>query len=48
MYITLFPIYGLTFGINYWNTDMTEEEVESDEHMIQIFIGILGISIHWW
>jgi hypothetical protein len=53
MYVTLFPIYGLAFGINYWDTDMKSEEEAhpedlSTEYLIQIFIGIFGISIHWW
>jgi len=48
MYVTLFPIYGLAFGVNYWNTDMSGDEVQSQEHMIQIFVGLFGISFHWW
>lgn len=50
MYITFFPIYGLSFGINYWDTHMQEEEDQPDtpEYMIQVLIGIFGISFHWW
>lgn len=53
MYVTLFPIYGLCVGINYWDTFMKPEddphpEDESPEYMIQLFIGIFGISFHWW
>lgn len=49
MYVTLFPIYGFMVGVNYWNTDMSEEEnLDSDEHMIQLMFGIIGISFHWW
>ena len=53
MYVTFFPIYGMAFGVNYWDTGMKTEddphpENLSPEYMIQIFIGIFGISIHWW
>jgi len=53
MYVQFFPIYGLAFGVNYWDTDMKpEEEAHPDdlskEFMIQIFFGIFGLSIHWW
>lgn len=50
MYVTLFPIYGLSFGVNYWDTHMQEEEdrPETPEYMIQFLIGIFGISFHWW
>lgn len=50
MYMQLFPIYGLMFGINYWNTDLDPEtaETEEKEHLIQLMIGIIGISFHYW
>jgi len=53
MYVTLFPIYGLCFGVNYWDTGMKPEddphpEDEPNEYMIQVFVGIFGISFHWW
>lgn len=53
MYVQFFPIYGLTFGINYWDTDMkTDDDPHPDdlstEYLIQVFFGIIGLSIHWW
>lgn len=52
MYVQLFPIYGFALGVNYWDTNMKldeeKEEDEQPEYMIQIFIGIFGISINWW
>jgi len=53
MYVTLFPIYGLCVGVNYWDTHMKPEddphpEDESPEYMIQLFIVFFGISFHWW
>ena len=53
MYVKLFPIYGLAFGVNYWDTGMRPEEDPqpeelSHEYMIQLFVGIFGISFHWW
>jgi hypothetical protein len=47
----MFPIYGLMFGINYWNTSLDGEpmqEGEEVEHLFQIMIGIIGISFHHW
>jgi len=52
MYVQIFPVYGLALGVNYWDTHMKldeeKEEDEQPEDMIQILIGIFGISIHWW
>jgi len=51
MYIQIFPIYGLTFGFNYWNSDMDgfeDEELFETEHLLQVLIGIFGISFHIW
>ena len=53
MYVQFFPIYGLCVGINYWDTDMKPEDEPhpkdlSKEYMIQFFIGIVGVSFHWW
>ena len=48
--IMFFPMYGLVFGVSYWNTEMDafeDEEIEEDESMIQIFCGFFGISIIW-
>jgi len=46
----MFPIYGLMFGINYWNNTLDGELQEGDEveHLFQIMIGIIGISFHHW
>lgn len=48
MYVQLFPVYGLMFGVNYWNTTMDENGPEETEHLIQLMIGIIGISFHYW
>lgn len=49
MYITFFPIYGFMLGVNYWNSEMSEDESpETEEQMIQLMFGIIGISFHWW
>jgi hypothetical protein len=50
MYIQLFPIYGFNVGINYWDTDMSEDHPEGEpkEYLIQFMFGIIGISVHWW
>jgi hypothetical protein len=48
MYLQLFPIYGLMFGVNYWNTTMDDEPALETEHLFQIMIGIIGISFHYW
>ena len=50
MYIQFFPIYGVMFGVNYWQKSLSEDynETEEDEYMIQIMVGLFGISLHWW
>lgn len=48
MYIQFFPIYGLSFGFNYWNSDMDDLEGDEIEHLFQILIGVFGISLHIW
>jgi hypothetical protein len=51
MYVTLFPIYGFSVGVNYWDTHMKAEDDPHEgepEYMIQLLIGIFGISFHWW
>jgi hypothetical protein len=50
MYIQAFPIYGIMFGVNYWQKSFSEDFEDSDEeeYMIQIMIGLFGLSIHWW
>ena len=41
--VVFFPLYGITVGINYWNTtmdewpDWIEKEEEEVQHMVQIF-----------
>ena len=48
--IIFFPMYGIVFGVSYWNSDMDafeDDETEEDESMIQIFLGFCGISIIW-
>ena len=51
MYIQFFPIYGLMVGFNYWNTNMDEiqdPDAEEVEHLYQVMIFVVGISIHVW
>lgn len=50
MYLQFFPIYGLMFGMNYWNTDLDPDNEHTDEveHLFQLMIGIIGISFHYW
>lgn len=48
--VKIFPIYGLAFGINYWDSNMDEEEMQEDEtvHVLQIFLSMFGFSIVWY
>jgi len=51
MYVQFFPIYGFTVGFNYWNSSMDVFEPDDQpetEHLFQIILGIIGISIHIW
>ena len=48
--VMIFPIYGITVGISYWNTEMDAfegEELDDIEYMIQLFFGFFGVSIIW-
>ena len=50
---TLFAIYGICFGANYWNSNMYDDFGETDltgetEHCLQFFIAVLGISFVWF
>lgn len=49
----IFPIYGLMFGINYWNSEMNEDEDESEmyddtQHCLQFMFLFMGISFVWY
>lgn len=52
--IVFFPLYGITVGVNYWNTtmdqwpDWMEDEEEEVQHMIQIFCFFFGFSVIWY
>lgn len=51
MYVTMYPIYGIVFGFSYWNSDMDEQPLESEqikEHAIQLTLGIIGITFTVW
>ena len=52
--VVFFPIYGLTVGINYWNSKMDEwpdwvdTQEDEEQHMIQIFLFFFGTSFIWY
>jgi hypothetical protein len=53
--VVFFPLYGLTIGINYWNSSMDqwpdwmeEPKDEEEQHMIQIFCFVFGFSLIWY
>ena len=48
--VKFFPIYGLAFGINYWDSDMDIEETGEEErtHVLQIFLSVFGFSVVWF
>ena len=48
--ITFFPIYGITFGINYIDNELQEVERTDGmrEHVIQILLFLFGFSIIWY
>ncbi len=53
MELRFFPIYGLTIGVNYWDSymDYDLEELEEDGesvHMIQLFFLMAGVSFIWY
>ena len=48
--ITFFPIYGLTIGINYIDSDLQglERTDGMREHVFQILILVFGFNIIWY
>ena len=53
MYVRMYPIYGIVFGLSYWNSDMDdqimlEEEEQIKEHAIQLTLGIIGVNFTIW
>lgn len=49
----IFPIYGLMFGINYWDSDMDENKNEIQiepykEHYLQFMFLFIGVSFVWY
>ena len=50
--LRFFPIYGLVFGVNYWDSYMDYDEfIEEDGesvHMVQFFFFIGGVSFMWY
>jgi len=52
--VVFFPLYGVTVGINYWNTtmdqwpDWMEDDEEEVQHMVQIFCFVFGFSVIWY
>jgi len=48
--ITFFPIYGLTIGINYIDSDLQglERTDGMREHVFQILFFVFGFNIIWY
>lgn len=43
--VKVFPIYGLTAGINFYSSDMDEGHEGESYEIYQIFLFVFGISI---
>tara|TARA_B110000977_G_scaffold107980_1_gene140647 strand:- start:630 stop:803 length:174 start_codon:yes stop_codon:yes gene_type:complete len=53
MYVRMYPIYGMVFGLSYWNSDMDDQimpegEEQIKEHAIQLTLGIIGVNFTVW
>ena len=48
--ITIFPIYGLTIGINYIDSDLQglERTDGMREHVFQILFFLVGVNFIWY
>jgi len=48
--VTFFPIYGLTFGVNYIDDTLAGVETESNKetHTIQLLLGFFGFNFSWF
>ena len=45
---TIFALFGICFGANYWNSNMDDDFGETDltgetEHCLQFFIAVVGM-----
>ena len=49
----IFPIYGAMFGVNYWDSTMSEDFDENEllnesQHCLQFMFLFIGISFVWY
>ena len=47
--IKIFPIYGLMLGVNYWDSEMDENETTDEtQKCLQFMFLFMGISLIWY
>ncbi len=47
--ITFYPLNGLVFGVNYFNSEMDDiDEGIFKKHTVEVFLFLLGINFNWY
>ena len=47
--ITFYPLFGLVFGGNYYNSEMDDvDEGAFKKHTIEVFLFLFGINFIWY
>ena len=44
------PIFGIAFGVNYFNPRMVDDEVLEEEYYedITFLLSVIALKIRWW
>lgn len=44
-----YPLYGLVFGIDYFNDEMENVQISDEKrHSLTIYLLLIGISVSWY
>lgn len=47
--ITFYPLMGLVFGVNYYNSEQDSvETLEYKRHTLEVFLFLVGINFNWY
>lgn len=47
--ITFYPLMGLVFGVNYYNSEMDDiDEGMFKKHTVEVFLFLFGINFNWY
>lgn len=47
--ITFYPLFGIVFGVNYYNSEMDGiNEGAFKKHTIEVFLLLVGMNFNWY